>query len=227
MKTAAVIVSGAPAGDNLREIEIEPGTSAGDVLRALDLNGYLLSREGSAQAYAAEEDIYSAIESGDKLRATPVAEVGGGFVQRVLKAIGCPVKPTVSVRERKTTASASPKPAISLPRASGNGRLQVDRDRRTLWEIRGWKRVGNRLTGAFRTPRGSFVGEVVLKGRGVPEFYILNPPAGLLSGPHGPCFRSRGGGRYFVHFGLSSPDIDAGIVGLEKLIARALSGRKR
>lgn len=76
MKTAAIIISGLPAGDNLRELEIQAGTNAGDVLRALNLNGYLLSREGSAQAFAAEEDLYGAISDGDKLRATPVAEVG-------------------------------------------------------------------------------------------------------------------------------------------------------
>ncbi|REJ71275.1 MAG: hypothetical protein DWQ34_00910 [Planctomycetota bacterium] len=227
MKTAAVIISGAPAGDNLRDIDVPPGSSAGDVLRTLDLNGYLLSKEGSAQAFAAEEDIYAAIQSGDKLRATPVAEVGAGFWRRFLSAIGYPLKPTVTVRERKATASPARKIATPVPRPAGNGRLQVDRDRRSLWEIRGWTRNGNRLTGAFRTPKGSFVGEVALKRRGAPEFYIINPPEGLLRGSHGPCFRSRGGGKYWVHFGLANPDVDAGIVAIEKLIVRALSGRQR
>lgn len=78
MKSAAVVISGAPEGDNIRDVEIQPGTTAGDLLRALNLSGYLLSREGSGQHFAEPEDIYSAIESSGftKFRATPQAEVG-------------------------------------------------------------------------------------------------------------------------------------------------------
>lgn len=76
MKSLAIVISGAPADRNFREIEIQPGTTAGDVLRAVGLTGYLLSREGSGQHYAAEEELYPVVESGMKLRATPQAEVG-------------------------------------------------------------------------------------------------------------------------------------------------------
>jgi hypothetical protein len=122
-------------------------------------------------------------------------------------------------------AKVNVKPAA--PRPGGTAPyVRVERDRRALWDVRGWKRQGDRLEGAFRTPRGSFVGEVILHGRGQPEFYILNPPEGLLKGSHGSCFRSRRNGRYWVHFGRASYDVDAGIVAIEKLIARALEPRR-
>jgi hypothetical protein len=79
MKRIAVIISGVPEDRSLRELEIQAGTTAGDVLRSLGLDGqYLLSREGSAQAFANEEEIYEVVPDGGKLRCTPVAEVGGG-----------------------------------------------------------------------------------------------------------------------------------------------------
>jgi hypothetical protein len=76
MKRLAIIVSGAPPEQQLREVSVEPGVVAADVLRGLNLAGYLLSKEGSAQFFAAEEPIYDAVNDGDKLRATPSAQVG-------------------------------------------------------------------------------------------------------------------------------------------------------
>lgn len=226
MKTAAVIISGAPSGDNLRELELQAGTSAGDVLRALNLNGYLLSKEGSAQAFAAEEDIYGALADGDKLRATPVAEVGG-FWESVLRFFSeAPATGKPAVKQRPAGNGVHVRSSCGQ-HAGVSGRVSVERDRRSLWELRGWKRSGQRLLGAYRTPRGSYVGEVALVGNHHPQFYIVNPPAGLLKGVHGACFRARGNGKFFVHFGLSNPDVDAGIVAIEKLIAGALSGGRR
>lgn len=226
MKTAAVVISGLPAGQNVREIEVRPGTTAGDVLRALNLNGYLLSREGSAQAFAAEEGIYEAISDGQKLRCTPIAEVGS-FVDWVLEILGI-------ARPDEAATSSSPRlhgrksaarcRVISATRQVTNpGKIAVSPDTRNLWELRGWRRDGGaKLRGAFRTPRGSFAGEISLENRGRPDFFIVNPPPALLKGAHGACFRSRGGGRYFVHFGLTSPEVDSGIVAIEKLLANVL-----
>lgn len=75
-KPCVVIVSGAPEGRNLKEITLEVGATAGDVIRSLGLNGYLLSLEGSAQAFASEEVIYDKVSEGGKFRASPIAEVG-------------------------------------------------------------------------------------------------------------------------------------------------------
>lgn len=78
MKKATVLIAGA-GEDNLRDIEVPVGASAGDVLDALNLDGYILSRADSSQTFAKEEEIYEAIPAGGKLRAVPIAEVGIGL----------------------------------------------------------------------------------------------------------------------------------------------------
>ncbi|MHB8860948.1 MAG: hypothetical protein ACYC6N_00990 [Pirellulaceae bacterium] len=227
MKNLTVLISGAPDGHNLRDVEIEPGTSAGDVMRALDLREYLLSREGSAQAFAAEEPIYDQIQSGEKLRATPIAEVGSWILRFLRQSLGLS---SVKVRNRGVRSVVLPNvpserpPALVAPprRISSRSALRVERDQRPLWQLRGWRRAGQQLIGAYRTPRGSFVGEIDTSRNGRPQFFITKPPQSLLNGAHAACFRPRGRGTYFVHMAVDSPEIDAGIVAIEKLIAKAI-----
>lgn len=225
MKNLTVLISGAPEGQNLRDLEIDPGTSAGDVLQALDLDGYLLSRQGSAQTLAAEETIYDTVSNGDKLRATPVAEVGSGLWRAVKGLFGsrrAHVRPPAALI-RKTVRRTPQRITRSQTPIVGSRAVRVQRDRRPLWELRGWRREGNRLVGAYRTPRGSFVGVIDLVNKKRVHFFIWNPPPGLLNGDHSACFRKRGKkGMYFVHMGVESPEIDAGIVAIENLIARAI-----
>ena len=60
-----------------RDITIEPGTSAQDVLRQLDLDGYVLSRDGdSATFFTPTENIYPDVEDGVKLYASTDPKVG-------------------------------------------------------------------------------------------------------------------------------------------------------
>ena len=73
MKNVSVVVSGAAAGD-VREVTLLPGVTASDVLRDLQLDGYILSLEGSVQAFAAEESLYNKVVDHGKLRASPVAD---------------------------------------------------------------------------------------------------------------------------------------------------------
>lgn len=194
MKSLTVLISGAPQGDNLKDLEIESGTTAGDVLRALNLRGFLLSRAESAQAFSEEECIWHHVNEGDKLRATPIAEVGA--IHWLLKILGLVSvdRKASRARQRKPrvdgTASAITRVRTSLPKPSSGSR-HVQRDRRPLWEMRGWRTDGSRLAGAYRTPRGSYCGEIELSN-GRPEFYIRNPPAGLLKAPPQGLFSETG-----------------------------------
>lgn len=224
MKTVVVIVSGRPAPGNIQEIDIQPGTTAGDVLNSLNLNGYLLSREGSAQAFAAEEEIYSVIEDGQKLRCTPIAEVGtGGIYEFIATIFG--ILPKVS-KPRRPSRIIEPDDRTEESRTTAtqavSRRTTVRPDSRSLYEVRGWRRNGDKLVGAFRTPRGSIAGEISLASPHHPDFFVINPPKSILNGSHGACFRQRGGKRYFVHFAQSTPEIDGGIVAIEKLLAKSL-----
>jgi hypothetical protein len=93
-----------------------------------------------------------------------------------------------------------------------------------LWKVRGWRQQGRVLRGAFRTHRGSCSGEISLDRRGrARDYFILSPPAALLAGSHGPCFRARGpGNRYWIHFNYHTGDIDSGITAVERLLNEAL-----
>jgi hypothetical protein len=59
------------------DVEIAPGTSAGDIIRQLGLQGYLLSTgPTSDRFFGDDENVYTAVSDGDKLFATTRAEVG-------------------------------------------------------------------------------------------------------------------------------------------------------
>jgi hypothetical protein len=76
MKNVAVIISG-QGQDNLREVELSPGTTTRDVLKALKLTDtYLLSHDGDPQPFAPDEELYEQVRDGAKLRCAPRATVG-------------------------------------------------------------------------------------------------------------------------------------------------------
>lgn len=111
-----------------------------------------------------------------------------------------------------------------------HGRIVVGADTRPLWVVRGWRREGNALHGAFRTPEGSVAGLIEIDHLGRPaNLYVINPPPRLMSGSHGSCFKirppmSRRGFKHFwVHFSTPPPEVDAAIVAVEDLCRQALS----
>ena len=67
-----------PAGES-EEIEIEPGTTASDILEHCDLDGYRLRRPGSEDAedyFSGQENVYTQVQEGDVLQATTKMPVG-------------------------------------------------------------------------------------------------------------------------------------------------------
>ena len=73
MKRLSVVVAGT---GQIRDIEIEPGTSAGDILNQLNLSGYLLSRGPDDPFFANAESVYDKVGDGEKVFASTKAEVG-------------------------------------------------------------------------------------------------------------------------------------------------------
>jgi hypothetical protein len=73
MKNLSVVVAG--TGD-IKDLEIQPGTTAGDVLHQLALPDYLLSRGPNEPFFAAAESIYDKVKGGEKIFASTKAEVG-------------------------------------------------------------------------------------------------------------------------------------------------------
>jgi hypothetical protein len=75
MKSLAVKVAG--TNQEPLDISIQPGTTAGDILEQLNLQGYLLSKDASADKFfGATENVYPQVGDGEKLFATAKTEVG-------------------------------------------------------------------------------------------------------------------------------------------------------
>ncbi len=72
MKKLSVIVAGT---SQIRDIEIRPGTTAGDILNQLSLTDYLLSK-GANDPFFAAGPIYDKVNDGEKIFASTKAEVG-------------------------------------------------------------------------------------------------------------------------------------------------------
>jgi hypothetical protein len=73
MKRLSVVVAGT---GQIRDVEIQPGTTAGDVLQQLSLRDYLLSKGPNDPFFAATESIYDKVQDGEKIFCSTKAEVG-------------------------------------------------------------------------------------------------------------------------------------------------------
>ena len=73
MKRLSVVVAGS---GQIKDRDIQPGTTAGDVLAQLGLSDYLLSKGPNDPFFANAESIYDKVENGEKIYASTKAEVG-------------------------------------------------------------------------------------------------------------------------------------------------------
>ena len=73
MKHLSVVVAGT---GQIRDVEIQPGTTAGDILNQLNLRDYLLSKGPNDPFFASADSIYDKVGDGEKIFASTKAEVG-------------------------------------------------------------------------------------------------------------------------------------------------------
>ena len=73
MKKLSVVVAGT---GQIRDLEIKPGTTAGDILAQLNLRDYLLSKGPNDPFFANGESVYDKVADGEKIFASTKAEVG-------------------------------------------------------------------------------------------------------------------------------------------------------
>ena len=73
MKKLSVVVAGT---GQIRDIEIQPGTTARDILNQLSIPDYLLSKGPNDPFFAAGESVYDKVNDGEKIFASTKAEVG-------------------------------------------------------------------------------------------------------------------------------------------------------
>jgi hypothetical protein len=73
MKRLSVVIAGT---GQIRDLEIQPGTSAGDILNQLGLHDYLLSTGPNDPFFANAESVFDKVNDGEKIYASTKAEVG-------------------------------------------------------------------------------------------------------------------------------------------------------
>lgn len=73
MKHLSVVIAGT---GEIRDIEIQPGTTAGDILDQLDLRDYLLNKGPNDPFFANADSVYDKVGDGEKIFASTKAEVG-------------------------------------------------------------------------------------------------------------------------------------------------------
>lgn len=73
VKHIVVIVAGT---GKARDLDIEAGTTARDILTDLGLQDYVLSRDSGQDVFGENENVYTAIQDGEKLYASTRTDVG-------------------------------------------------------------------------------------------------------------------------------------------------------
>jgi len=123
-------------------------------------------------------------------------------------------------QEPKEERNGSPSPKRRIFHFRPPSKI-VKRISEPLWMRRGWQRKGDDYRGFYRTQYGSYQGKIVYRYAGKVQFFIINPPACLKDHPHAPCFISKGGGKFEVHFEEKSKTIDDGILAIEQILIDA------
>ncbi len=90
---------------------------------------------------------------------------------------------------------------------------------------KGWKKERKIYLGYYRCRLGAFRGQIEERFSGDYKFYIFDPPQQALNGSHKACFTIAGIGRYHIHFGVNSEDLDSGIMAVERLLYQSLKRR--
>lgn len=103
----------------------------------------------------------------------------------------------------------------------------VNRIREPFWMQRNWLRRGDEYFGFYRTPYGSYRGEIVCRYIGKIQFYIFDPPSCLKGHPHAACFFPKGAGKFEVHFSKKSRTVDDGILAIEQVLIDAFERKMR
>jgi hypothetical protein len=209
MKKVAVSIIGS---GQLLDRTIEPGTTAGDVLRGVNLENGLLSPSGQGDFFANSDSIYEKVSDGQKLFASTPASVGASFLQRLANKAAEALNDRYSFQSSRYPSITGG--AVRRPAAPVVARRQVP-----YWQERGWKREANTYSGKYITPYGAYTGWVTARSPQDIEFYIQHPPACILNSSHAACFLPRGEAEwFFVHMSIRPKDVSSGINTIERLI---------
>lgn len=208
MKHLAVVVAGT---GEIKDITIQPGTTAGDILRSIGLDGYVLSLDTGSSPLQGEEEVYSKVSDGAKTYASTPADAGAGVIPALAQLW------TKIARSGRAQVIGTRK---GLPRALRQKQpsVVVLRKKLPIWQEKRWKRNSNSYVGYYQVKDGRWFGEVRHPYTGEIEVFIQRPPASLQKHPHWHCFHYLGNGLHKLHFSQKPRDVDSAILLMERLI---------
>ena len=97
----------------------------------------------------------------------------------------------------------------------------VQRRQIPYWQERGWTHQDRTYTGSYRTPYGSFFGQITEHRGGHIDFWLYMPSDEIRRHSHWACFQHRGNDWYLVHMAKPPRDVSSGIITIERLITEA------
>jgi len=240
LRKRLMVVNGLTAEE--RPVLVSAGVTGREVLATLGLpTSYNLSLVRDRRVFRPEEDLFHAVQDRDRLYAFAPIEVGwpgrghSSLFQRFVSflfregkeqpsnpcRLGGQMHSTVPRNvpaARRTRVARATQNLRHRPEGRGNGWQPC----RPYWKVRGWRRVSQyEFVGFFKTPAGRIRGVCRFASRINYSFYLYDPPAGLLRGPHGACFSAIGRGKYSVHFATPPSDVNTAIYYLETLLTEA------
>jgi hypothetical protein len=211
-------------GGPYKDLQIDPGTTVGDIRLTLGLSPqHVLTRGQGAEPIPEGENLYETLSDGAKLYSTTPVEWGGGILDWLFAP---PQKPEpLSYPKIYRPAGGRIRKTYRPVRAPNSARIRhgipVARQPRPYWVERGWKCNGIDYSGLYRTDFGSWSGWIRQSPSGRVEAYIAQPPATLKRHPHWPCFRPRSDGWFFIHAVTEVPDVSAAILAVENTLDEA------
>lgn len=147
---------------------------------------------------------------------------GGGIPDIVIRRVH-------NITDDKMTTGARGYLAAPTADRVARARAYVGKHRTSsYWQDAGWEKRDNHLIGHYWAGPRPFTGAIELKDSVVEPavYFIYDPPDELLRGAHGNCYWLRGevsGKRkYMVHFSEGPPDVDSGIIQIQRNLAAAL-----
>jgi hypothetical protein len=249
-KQVSIVIA---ASGEVKDVAVSPGATVEDIKSETGLKGYQISRKGG-EPLSSNADIFTEVANGEKLYATPEdVSVGSGGSAPIFKIIATLkefwksiiaklrvyleqfkkrhlllVKRVRLIRTRYIGKTITRK-RISLKRKYNFQPVRVVGKNKeyTYWQENGWRKVGNRYNGFFRTKYGTWRGIIIENYHNDHSFYIFTPPDILRKSDHWECFTHKGNGLYSIHFSRKPKDISSGILTVEQLITESFEGGRK
>ena len=205
MKKLSVVVAGT---GQIRDVEIQPGTTAGDILHQLNLSDYLLEQR-SERAFLRQRrvGVRQGQETARRFSRQPKPRSASRYARERTRHPACPrFHPRAFSRG---WCGGTPPPFPSSAARSPTGRNAAGRATATTTRVRTRRPTQHFKAGSKRNGPATSISTFIIRRHEI------------RSHSHWICFTSRGSDWYAVHMARRPKDVSSGIITIEQLIREA------